>query len=253
MNPRKSPRTLSTYSPLSPSTTCGQVSPDPLACPLVTPSELTQVTDLLTLFTGVVSTTPVVLTWPTLLATPSSTEGVFVVPRVGVVPDPTEGPSHALRDPAFPSRNMTSEGDNIQEDWPHISTTSIASSSPQRDKDTNAMETDAANTVHCLGQPTAVLIEMSSPRGVEGSDVSNGGQTSKLRGTMKGTVMDSAMQTEQACFDDLGDIPSQEHSLQDTKARKRTPKRSPPAGKSKSERRHKASAAYAYGSQDLPK
>jgi len=42
--------------PLSPS--CQQASPEPLACPLVAPSELTQVTDLLDLFTGVVSTTP---------------------------------------------------------------------------------------------------------------------------------------------------------------------------------------------------
>ena len=58
----------------------------------------------------------------------------------------------------------------------------------------------------------------------------------------------SAMQTEQACLNDLGDTPSQEHSLQDTKVRKRTPKRSPTTGKSKSERRHKALAVYAYGS-----
>ena len=48
----------STCSPLPPSTSCGQVSPEPLACPLVAPSELTQMTDLLALFAGVVSTTP---------------------------------------------------------------------------------------------------------------------------------------------------------------------------------------------------
>jgi len=96
------------YSPLPPSTSCGQASPEPLARPLVTPSELTQVTDLLALFAGVVSTTPVVVsTRPTLLTTPSSEEGVFVVPRVDAVPAPTQQLSHALGGPAAPSRNMS--------------------------------------------------------------------------------------------------------------------------------------------------
>jgi len=86
-------RLSSACSPLPPSTSCGQASPQPLACPLVAPSELTQLTGLLALFAGVVSTTPaVVLTWPTLLTTPSSEEGVFVVPRVGAVPAPTQRP-----------------------------------------------------------------------------------------------------------------------------------------------------------------
>jgi len=98
-----------------------------------------------------------------------------------------------------------------------------------------------------------VLIEMSSPRGGEGLAVPNDGQASKLCGAMEGPVMDSAKQIEQAYLDDLGDVPSQEHSLQVTKAQKRTPKRSPPAGKSKSECRHKASVTCAYGSQDPPK
>ena len=90
-------RLSSTHSPLSPSTTCGQASPGPLACPLVTPSELTQVTDFLALFAGVVSTTPVVVsTWPTLCATPPSAEGVFMVPRVRAVPAPTQRLNHAL-------------------------------------------------------------------------------------------------------------------------------------------------------------
>jgi len=78
-------------SPLPPSPSCQQASPEPLACPLVAPSELTQVTDLLALFAGVISTTLVVVsTWPTPLTTPSSDEGVFVVPRVCAVPPPTQ-------------------------------------------------------------------------------------------------------------------------------------------------------------------
>ena len=39
-------RLSSTYSPLPPSTSCGQDSPEPLARPLVAPPDLTQVTDL---------------------------------------------------------------------------------------------------------------------------------------------------------------------------------------------------------------
>ena len=72
------------------------------------PSELAQVTDLLALFAGVVSTTPVVVsTWPTLLTTPSSEEGDFVVPRVGAIPVPTQRLSHALGGPDTPLRNMS--------------------------------------------------------------------------------------------------------------------------------------------------
>ena len=72
------------------------------------PSELTQVTDLLALFAGVVSTTPVVVsTWPTSLTTPSSEQGVFVVPRIRTVPAPTQRLSHALGGTAAPSRNMS--------------------------------------------------------------------------------------------------------------------------------------------------
>jgi len=66
------------------------------------------VIDLLALFAGVVSTTPVVVsTWPTPLTTPSSVESVFVVPRVCAVPPPTQRLSHALRAPADPSRHMS--------------------------------------------------------------------------------------------------------------------------------------------------
>ena len=101
-------RLSSNYSPLPSSTSCGQTSPEPLACPLVAPSELTQVTDLLALFVGVVSTPPVVVsTWPTPLTTPSSKQGVFVVPRVNDVAAPTQRLSHALGGPAAPSRNMS--------------------------------------------------------------------------------------------------------------------------------------------------
>jgi len=74
----------------------------------VAPSELTQVTDLLALFTGVISTTPVVVsTWPTPLTTPSSEQGVFVVPRVNDVGAPTQRLSHALGGSAARSRNMS--------------------------------------------------------------------------------------------------------------------------------------------------
>jgi len=80
---------------------------------VVAPSELTEVTDLLVLFAGVVSATPeVVSTWPTLLTTPCSEEGVFVVPRVNDVLAPTQRPSHALGGSAAPSRNM-SVGDSV--------------------------------------------------------------------------------------------------------------------------------------------
>ena len=93
---------------LPPSTSCRQVSPEPLACPLVAPSELIKVTVLLALFAGVVWTTPVVVSSrPTLLTTPSSEEGVFVVPRVRTVPAPTQRLSHALGGTAAPSRNVS--------------------------------------------------------------------------------------------------------------------------------------------------
>jgi len=101
-------RLSSTCSPLPPSTSCRQASPEPLACPLVAHSELTQMTDLLALFAGVDSTTPaVVLTWPTLLTTPSSEEGVDVAPRVGIVPAPTQRLNHAFGGPTDPSRHMS--------------------------------------------------------------------------------------------------------------------------------------------------
>jgi len=76
--------------------------------PVVTPIELTQVTDILALLAGVASTTPVVVsTWSTLLTTPSSQEGVFVVPEIGVVPAPIQRLSHTLGGPAALSRHMT--------------------------------------------------------------------------------------------------------------------------------------------------
>jgi len=57
---------------------------------------------------GVVSTTPVVVsTWPTLLATSSSAEDLFLVPRVCTVPPPTQRLSHALGDLALPSRHIS--------------------------------------------------------------------------------------------------------------------------------------------------
>ena len=102
-------RLSSAYSPLPPSLSCRQASPspEPLACPLVLPNELTQVTDLLALFTGVVSTTPVVISiWPTPLTTPSSEQSVVVAPRVGTVPAPTQRLNHAFEGPADPSRHM---------------------------------------------------------------------------------------------------------------------------------------------------
>jgi len=75
-------RLSSACSSLPPSPSCWQASPEPLACPLVAPNELTQVTDLLASFAGVVSTTPVVVSmWPTLLTTLSSEQSVVVPPR----------------------------------------------------------------------------------------------------------------------------------------------------------------------------
>jgi len=69
---------------------------------------------LLSLLAGVVSTTPVVVsTWPTLLTTPLSEEGDFVVQRVDAVPaatqrlSPAERVDHALGGPDTPSRNMS--------------------------------------------------------------------------------------------------------------------------------------------------
>ena len=65
-------------------------------------------TDLLALFVGVVSTTPIVVsTWATPLTTPSSAEGVFVVPRGNDVTSPTQRLSHALGGPAARSRHMS--------------------------------------------------------------------------------------------------------------------------------------------------
>ena len=46
-------------------------------------------------------------TWLTLLTTPSSEEGVFVVPRVTAVAAPTQRLSHALGGPADPLRLMS--------------------------------------------------------------------------------------------------------------------------------------------------
>ena len=57
---------------------------------------------------GVVSTTPIVVsTWATPLTTPSSAEGVFVVPRGNDVTSPTQRLSHALGGPAARSRHMS--------------------------------------------------------------------------------------------------------------------------------------------------
>ena len=95
-------------SPLTPSPSCQQASPEPLACPLVAPSELTQVTDFLALFGGVLSTTPVVVsTCPALLTTPSPAEGMFVVPSVCAVPAPSHRLNHALGGPTANSRHMS--------------------------------------------------------------------------------------------------------------------------------------------------
>ena len=71
-------------------------------------AELTQMTDLLALFVGVVSTTPVVVnTWPTLLTTLSPEESVFVVPRVNDVAAPTQRLSDVLGGSAARSRNIS--------------------------------------------------------------------------------------------------------------------------------------------------
>jgi len=109
------------------------------------------VTDLLALFVGVVSTTPVVFsTWPILLTSPSSEEGVFVVPRVGAVPAPTQRLSHALGGPAPPSRHMSVSAPvtaPLAKSSGH-GRGSIKSSSPQGAKGKEAMEIDDNDLGH---------------------------------------------------------------------------------------------------------
>jgi len=193
----------STCSPLPPSTSCGQASPEPLACPLVAPSELIQVTDLLALFAGVDSTTPVVVsTWPTLLTTTSSEEGVVVAPRVGTVPAPTQRLSHAFGGPADPSRHMSvassvttrlakSRGHGLGGNkslspqggvsdtpasltlGPEIGTPIAHSATGGQGKD--VMEIDDVHAASCVGQPAAVLITMGSPTG--GEDLTGDGHS----------------------------------------------------------------------------
>jgi len=82
-----------------------QDSPQALARPAVEQAELTQGTDLLALFAGVASTTPVAA-WsvPTPLTTTSSSTGL-VVSGVATAPAPTQRLSHALGGYAAPSRH----------------------------------------------------------------------------------------------------------------------------------------------------
>jgi len=182
-------------SSLLPSPSCHQASPEPLACPLVAPSELTQVTDLLALFAGVVSTTPVVVsTWPTLLTTTSPEEGVVVTPRVGTVPTPTQGLDHAIGGPADSASHMSvtssvttplvkSSGHGIGGNKSLSPQGGVADTSASlplgqeigtpiapsatRDQSTDVMEIDDFNAASCVGQPAAVLIAMGSPTGGE--------------------------------------------------------------------------------------
>jgi len=158
-------RLSSACSPLPPSTSCGQASPEPLAraCPLVAPSEL----DLLALFAGVVSTTPVVVsTWPTLLTTPSSKQGVFVVPRVNDVAAPTQRLSHVLGGSAAPSRNMpvASSVTTPQAKSSGHGRGSNRSPSPEGAKGKEAMEIDGNDLGHLShGHELTILMMMTYP------------------------------------------------------------------------------------------
>jgi len=86
----------SPYCPLSTWTPWGQNSPQTLACPVVAPSELIQVTDLVALFAGVTSTTPVAVE---TMSTPRTTR--FSVPVLvdsgnATTPPPCQSLSHEL-------------------------------------------------------------------------------------------------------------------------------------------------------------
>jgi len=111
------------------------------------------VTDLLALLAGVASTTPVVFsTWPTPLPTPSSEAGVFVVPRVGTVPAPTQRLSHALGGPAAPSRHMSAVSAvtaPLAKSCGH-GLSGNQSPSPQGTKGKEAMEIDDNDLGHLL-------------------------------------------------------------------------------------------------------
>jgi len=160
-------RLSSPYSPLPPSTSCEKNSPEPLARHLVSPSELTQLTDLLALFTGVASTTPAELcTWPTPITKPSSGTEIEAS-RLPTTAAGTQRLRHALGDPAAPSTHIpaVSAVTALLPKSPGYGLNCNKVLSPQRDKDKDVMETDDINTVCCLGQPTAVL---SSPRGGQG-------------------------------------------------------------------------------------
>jgi len=102
--------------------------------------------------------------------TPSSGVGLEAS-RVATAPAPTQSLSHALGGPVAPSRHMPAVFDVLGPlpKSPGHGLSGNKVPSPQRDKHTDAMEIHEVNAVRCLGQPTPVLIEMSSPRGGEGS------------------------------------------------------------------------------------
>jgi len=101
--PRQRPS--STYSALSKPATYVLYSPQALARPVLAPSGLTHVTDLLALFAGVASTTPVAArTVTTALATSSSATKLVV--SGDATPAPTQSLVHVLGGSAAPSRHM---------------------------------------------------------------------------------------------------------------------------------------------------
>jgi len=275
----------SSCSPLSPSPSCRQASPEPLACPLVALSELTKVTDLLALFAGVVSTTPVVVsTWPTLLTTPSSEDGVVV----GTVPVPTQRLNHAFGGPPPPSRHMSvasSVTTPLEKSSGHERGDN-RSPSPQGAKGKDAMEIDGNDLGHLsyglelddINLPHSTIVRNDHDLVSEGDgmqedlsyqndrvltsggrlygevDAAQDGQSSQRSEVVTRLVLDSAMELDSTYLHDLDDVDNQQHDIHTTKARKRTKKTNRrSAGKSKSERRQNSAVGSAYGSQDQPK
>jgi len=229
----------------------------------------------------------VVSTWPTLLTAPSSAEGVFVVPRVCVVPSPSQRLSHALRGPADPSRHM-SVASSVTTPLAQSSGHKLGGNtppSPQGAKGKKAMEiddNDLGNLSYGLEQddtdddlPHSTTVRdnhdlvsegegdgmqedlsyqndrVSTSMGRLYGEVAQDGQSSKRSEVVTGLVLDSAMELDSTYLHDLDDVDNQQHDIQTTKAWKRTTKTNRrSAGKSNSERRQTASVGFAYGSQD---
>jgi len=158
-------RPSSKFSPLSPSATCVQESAHAISHPVVSPSELTQVTDLLAFFTGVTSRTPAaVWTWPTPLNTPSSATRL-VVSRVSTVLALTQSLNHVLGGPAAPSRHMSAVSVAIAPlEKSHCHGVSDNKPlSPQGAKGNEAIEIDDNDLVTCRTALNYTILGMTYP------------------------------------------------------------------------------------------